>query len=601
MQPMPTESDATDMGRNGRASGVVGAAAIGAQKQAQPESRSARTHPEHLPSVRLHPETQSVAAASVRSVQPTTRSEEKSLEELLDIRRRAGHQITKAPAYSISIVAYNNIALTRKCIREVLRHSQNESFELILTDNDSSDGTHLLFREIKSALGSSATVITNKSNLGFQQPNIRALGMARGVYFVMLNNDVEVCESWLSKLNQPFRVNPKMAFVGITGTCCVINDNFIGVPHESKREYVEASVAMIPCAIARKHGLFSDYLHFAYWEDTDLSFRLRELGYEITAVDLPIKHKNGSTSHLVDTRPYLAANGMEMKKRWGFYFKRRNFKRRILMRRTGARGDVLMITPIIRALKEKWPQCQIEVKTKCPEMISNHPDVKLAYHSTKYFDQFIDLDLAYEKRPEVHIMQAYAEAAGVVVPPSWKLELYPTREEEAWAMRFARGKPIALFHAGPTCWPSKNWPLERMQEVVKRVKRLGFLTIAIGAEDSPDCGCDDSCAGTVSPQGTYALARYAKLFVGIDSMPLHLATAADVASVVIFGPTEPRAILRKSPRIVAVQASRDDVPCVGEHGRRTKAVTQAPCDGECIRAVTVSMVMGAIDHVIRKS
>jgi ADP-heptose:LPS heptosyltransferase len=111
--------------------------------------------------------------------------------------------------------------------------------------------------------------------------------------------------------------------------------------------------------------------------------------------------------------------------------------------------------------------------------------------------------------------------------------------------------------------------------------------------------CDLDLRGKTTPQQLYALAKVARLFVGIDSLPQHVASAADCPSVVLFGPTNPRVIVRPTPRIVVVQADVRKVPCVGEHGRRTKPVTASPCTGECLRAVGVEGVMGAVERVER--
>lgn len=165
-------------------------------------------------------------------------------------------------------------------------------------------------------------------------------------------------------------------------------------------------------------------------------------------------------------------------------------------------------------------------------------------------------------------------------------------------MRRSRGAKVALIHAGMTTWPGKNWPLDRMEEVVRHLKGLGYFTIAVGATDSPQVGCDDTVAGATSPQALYALARHASLFVGLDSMPQHVMSAANVPSAIMFGPTNPKCIIRPSPRIIAVQGDVNQVPCVGAHGRRTVACTQSPCEGECARAVTVEMMKKAIGRLI---
>jgi len=79
-------------------------------------------------------------------------------------------------------------------------------------------------------------------------------------------------------------------------------------------------------------------------------------------------------------------------------------------------------------------------------------------------------------------------------------------------------------------------------------------------------------------------------------MAQHVAAAADCPSVVLFGPTNPRAIVRPTHRIVAVVADQAKVPCVGEHGRRKKPITSTPCQGKCMEAITTEMVLKAVER-----
>lgn len=500
-----------------------------------------------------------------------------------------------APKFTISVVCYNNLELTKRCIASILGYSNN--FELIVTDNASTDGTDRYLSILQRGYPN-IRVVSNDKNFGFKDPSNHALILAKGEYLVLVNNDMEVCNGWLNMLSQPFRDHPRMAITGIKNTCRVISKDLVGSYHPTKTEYIEGSCLMIPTAIARKHGLFSDYLKFAYWEDADLSLRLRELGYEIETVDLPMHHKNrGSTTRNVHIRQIFEENTETMKKKFGFYFKRRDLKRRILIRRLGARGDVLLLTPALRALRDKYPQADIQVVTKCPQMLTGFDGVSIARNKRSYFDFFYDLDLAYEKRPEVHIVQAYADALEVKLPKRWQMEMFPKETDLSWGERKSRGLKVALIHGGITTWPSKNWPVERMEQVVKYLKQRGYFTIAVGAEDSQLCGCDDSVTGQTTPQQLYALALRASLFIGLDSMPQHIASAANIPSVVLFGPTNPAAIVRPTHRIVPVFGDVNKVPCIGEHGRRKIASTQSPCQSECINAITVQMVTNAVERL----
>lgn len=506
------------------------------------------------------------------------------------------------PKYTISILCCNNLQLTKACLDSVCEHSTD--CELILTDNGSSDGTAEYLQQLKAKNPSRVTIITNVTNQGFKDPNNHALTLARGEFFAMLNNDMTVCSGWLEGLVKPFK-NAKVGATGIRNTCTVIGDKLTGTMGHGL-EYIEGSCLMTPTALARRMGLFSDYLTFAYWEDTDYSLRLREAGYKLETVNLPMDHnKRGQTTFKVLTpervKELMEVNTKAMQGVWGWYFKRRTMERRVLVERAGAHGDVLLLTPALRALREKYPLADIVVRTKCPAMLQGLDWLRVEDGAKPFpgswADEVYKLDGVYEARPEVHIVQAYADALRVKLPKVWRLYMEASPDNMAWAERVTRGNKVALVHAGPSHWRNKNWVLERFKEVAGVLRDKGYMTITVGAKDAPEIGADLSLAGETSPQRLYALCKFSQIFIGIDSMPQHVATAADTPSVVLFGPTNPRAIVRPTHKIVVVAADQTKIPCVGEHGRRKKAITSAPCNGECMEGITTEMVVKAIERV----
>ena len=106
-------------------------------------------------------------------------------------------------------------------------------------------------------------------------------------------------------------------------------------------------------------------------------------------------------------------------------------------------------------------------------------------------------------------------------------------------------RDFAILNPGAG-WGAKRWPAQRYGQVAKALARDGLAsilncgpgeaTLALAAE-----AASDGAAKTIkcSISDLISLTRRAKLFIGGDTGPLHLAAALRVPVVAIFGPTDP--------------------------------------------------------------
>lgn len=97
-------------------------------------------------------------------------------------------------------------------------------------------------------------------------------------------------------------------------------------------------------------------------------------------------------------------------------------------------------------------------------------------------------------------------------------------------------------------WPTKTWPAERFGEVARALaSEAGLPALILGSEDERGladevarrAGQAVNAAGRMSLGETAALLAFARLAIGNDSGPTHIAMAAGTPTVAIFGPTDP--------------------------------------------------------------
>lgn len=120
-------------------------------------------------------------------------------------------------------------------------------------------------------------------------------------------------------------------------------------------------------------------------------------------------------------------------------------------------------------------------------------------------------------------------------------------------------------------WGAKQWPAERYGEVARRLAGQGVRSILnygpgeeelVRTAEAASGGTARAMRCTITE--LIALTRRARLFIGGDTGPLHLAAALRIPVVAIYGPTDPvrngpygtRSIVLRSPASVTSHARR---------------------------------------------
>lgn len=95
-------------------------------------------------------------------------------------------------------------------------------------------------------------------------------------------------------------------------------------------------------------------------------------------------------------------------------------------------------------------------------------------------------------------------------------------------------------------WGAKRWPAERYGQVARALAKCGVQSVVNYGPGEEDLARASEAASEgaarafqLSISELIALTRRAKLFIGGDTGPLHLAAALRVPVVAIFGPTDP--------------------------------------------------------------
>lgn len=118
---------------------------------------------------------------------------------------------------SILVINWNTRDLLEECLKSIYLNVRKVSFEILVVDNGSSDGSREMIKEEFSQV----RLIENKNNLGFARANNQALKRSKGKYELLLNPDTLVRESALEAMVSFMEANAR---VGICG-CRLLNED----------------------------------------------------------------------------------------------------------------------------------------------------------------------------------------------------------------------------------------------------------------------------------------------------------------------------------------------------------------------------------------
>lgn len=203
-----------------------------------------------------------------------------------------------APKVSIVIPVYNQFNYTYNCVKSIVDTVRDIPYEVIIGDDMSTDATRKITKILPGV-----RVNINKTDHGFVMNCNRAAALAKGQYLVFLNNDTVVRENWLSSLAAVLDKDSKAGMVGskllydeercqeaggiiwsdATGWNYGREQTKFGpeVNYLKEVDYVSGASLMIRKSLWDDIGGFDERFIPAYYEDTDLAFSVRKLGYKV--------------------------------------------------------------------------------------------------------------------------------------------------------------------------------------------------------------------------------------------------------------------------------------------------------------------------------
>ena len=277
----------------------------------------------------------------------------------------------------------------------------------------------------------------------------------------------------------------------------------------------------------------------------------------------------------------------------------------ILVKRAGALGDVILTTPIVRRLHLEQPAARIDVQTDYPDVYAANPWVTAVNpREAISYDREIDLNLAYEREPNMHTVRAYMRAAFGDHGAGYDCQQVLFDGAPRWR-RTAEPKCVVVHGAGAT-WRNRQQGNRFWLEVHASLREAGYQTISVGGSADAGGGVID-LRNQLRLHSLWRLIRGSGWFVGSDSGPLHVAGATDTPLIGLFSCAHPfcRLPLREGMPTIGLVP---ELNCVGCLHDEPPPVTSCGCrrgdyacveGGSAIPARSIRDKILAVDTLVR--
>lgn len=264
--------------------------------------------------------------------------------------------------------------------------------------------------------------------------------------------------------------------------------------------------------------------------------------------------------------------------------------RSVLLVRAGGFGDLILLTPVTREIKRRWPNCHIGVACMkdYSSVLSQLPHVNeiveypIPTKVAEKFDAWVFFEKAIEKNPlakTMHMTDLFARITGLTgIEGLAGAGGHPALDDSLADYRVTQNEIIWVLEQYPrnpekrrlciqvgTSGLCRMYPLPQFELVVKEMLRRGWEVFMMGAKGEVNVpefpGLFNLAAVSTTFRQSCAVLNNADCFLGNDSALLHIAGALKIPAVGLYGPFLADLRTRYAETTFAIQGKGECAPC----------------------------------------
>ncbi len=235
------------------------------------------------------------------------------------------------------IISYNNMELMKDCLDSIVTNCNPDAYSLVVLDNASDDG---VADYLKDWPDGDMELLLSDENLGFAGGcNVAASYAPEGQDIFLLNNDTRITPNALFWLRMGLYESDDTGGVGAVQNYSypdqrvdisfddieeyqrygAENNVYMDAPYEEKAK-LNGFAMLVKRHLFDELGGFDEQFSPGYYEDDDLSFRIRELDYKLNVCHNSFIYHRGSQSFLwrSDLQELFERNRARFMDKWGF-------------------------------------------------------------------------------------------------------------------------------------------------------------------------------------------------------------------------------------------------------------------------------------------